>query len=490
MRKLFLISLIIILVSGCSQLFWPGLGEDNFLEFSMTEVLSLIDADNVEHDPNHILLRTNNLNSTLNYLQSNNLKPAATWTEIGWVKVEVPANYDLDSFLDSLLGQNEVLAAEKNISYDLTGDFVSSEEDYRDRLWGLSNIFALEAAEIIESSQDVVIAIIDTGVDLSHQEWLEHQIVTPLNATADFWPANVDLNGHGTHVAATAVSNYQRGLIQGVASDSPLLVVRVLNYFTNQILTSYLINGLTYITDYAINNPEKRVVVNMSLGTRGYSAALKDAIAYGLQQGVVFVASAGNQNKQVISFPASFNGVISVAASDGNNQKASFSTEGFWNSVAAPGVRIWSAQPGNSYTYLQGTSMAAPHVVGASALLLAKYPNLSPLEVKNQLEQTAQNNDYSPGLGYGVIDVKQMLGSLKAVNYGGLVIESNLDYAIITLLNQEQQIVSFAATTEDGDYFFSSLKPQQYQVYLSKNSQVKSKEISVLPGEIVTLSFK
>jgi len=199
----------------------------------------------------------------------------------------------------------------------------------------------------------------------------------------------------------------------------------------------------------------------MSLGTPSYSYALKDAVDYVISRGVVVVAAAGNSYRRIAFYPAAFNGVISVAASTPRDEKADFSCIGWWNSVAAPGERILSVIPNNNYRALNGTSMAAPFVAGAAALLLAEYPGLKPVEVMNQIEQTARGNGFSEELGYGILD-----------------------------------LAAYGAAGEDGSHIFHALHPGEYVVSVTHYDEaagtweVSSKPISLGIGEEVEVRFQ
>ncbi len=202
-------------------------------------------------------------------------------------------------------------------------------------------------------------------------------------------------------------------------------------------------------------------MANMSLGTPSYSYALKDAVDYVISRGVVVVAAAGNSYRRIAFYPAAFNGVISVAASTPRDEKADFSCIGWWNSVAAPGERILSVIPNNNYRALNGTSMAAPFVAGAAALLLAEYPGLKPVEVMNQIEQTARGNGFSEELGYGILD-----------------------------------LAAYGAAGEDGSHIFHALHPGEYVVSVTHYDEaagtweVSSKPISLGIGEEVEVRFQ
>jgi len=495
MRKLFLVLFIFVFfLSGCETFFSDTPESPEKPSYSPNEILQQISPEERSKDEEHVLVKFVPNSDVKILLEEWETEVVKEWEQLGWTKIAVPKDFSSSNFLQEINNNSDVLKAEPNLAYELEGEVIHEENDYKDRLWGLENINAPEAWDITTGSEDVIVAIIDTGVDLSHPEWEGHEIVNPYNATDDFYPATIDLSGHGTHVAGIAVNDGETGKTSGVTWNSPLLPVRVLNYMTDQILVDYLIEAITFLGDFAAQNDQKRIVANMSIGGRGYSAALKDAIDYALENGVTLVTSAGNEHKQVIMFPAAYNGVISVAAVDGNNEKASFSSTGFWNNVAAPGKKIWSAVPslpGSSmqYTYMQGTSMASPYVAGAVALLLSENPELTPLEIKNQIEQTAQGEGFSPDLGHGILDVEKMLDSKKPQKYGGLRVESDLKYGLITLFDKNGDLISFGSTGEEKKYIFHALSPGPYTVYLSHEGEVMEGVAQVEQGEKVTLEF-
>lgn len=432
------------------------------------------------------------------------------WDEIGWFLVDVPADETTLTFMKKIEAWPGIVRAEPDLMYEvpepmhgmLNPDMdieeqkfeILEEEDYMDRLWGMENIRAHDAWEINTGCEDVLIAIIDTGVDITHPEWEDHSILYGFDATQDGsgWEF-FDLHGHGTHVAGTAVSSGEVGNIAGVAWDNPLVPIRAMDA-TGTIFTSYLIEAVLFSGAVAefTGNP---VVMNMSIGGRGYNMAFKDAIDYALAQGAYLVTSAGNDRKQVISYPSAYNGVITVAASDGNNEKVGFSTVGFWNSVAAPGSKIWSAFPTYAgltepYVYMAGTSMASPHVAGAVALLLSEHPGLSFVEIKSQVEQTAQGNSYTPELGYGIIDVEAMLGELQPVQYGSIYVDSNVSYGILSVFNEGNNLVTFGSTGLYRDHTFQAIEPGEYTVYFSAGGVVESETVTVETDEVTAIDFE
>lgn len=402
------------------------------------------------------------------------------WPEIGWANITVPQGSDVQSFIKQLRNESKVLLAEPNMEYKLDDVTVPTGQRYNEQ-WGFKNIKAEDAWKITTGHEDVVVAIIDTGVQTDHPEFADKTFITPYDAAQQKEGDIEDNDGHGTHVAGIAADNGRGGFIAGVAWDSPILPVKVKddNIAGSGIRTTFLIEAMIYLGDWLENHPGKQLVANMSIGGRGYNFAFKDAIDYAADRGVLLVTSAGNDGRRMIQFPSGYNGVVSVAASDPYDKATSFSTRAWFNSIAAPGIDILSTYTGSKWEYLQGTSMASPYVTGAAALVLAAHfnENLTPLELKNQLEQTARKVDApKEELGAGILDVSAAVGELKPMVYGSLNITSNIlstedgvyvGGGIVTVFDESNKLVGFGLTGENGNYNFRAILPGTYKVNMS-----------------------
>ena len=278
-------------------------------------------------------------------------------------------------------------------------------------LWGLARIQAPSAWDGTMGSREVVVAVIDTGVDTSHPDlsaniWrnageiANNGIDDDGNGYTDDvtgWdfvendPTPDDDAAHGTHVSGTIGAVGENGGLVGVSPNVRIMALKTLS--PNGGSTS----GNIYAIDYARRNGAR--VINASWGSYGYSNAMRDAISRAGQAGILFVAAAGNGDQYGRGlnadaspmFPASYDlpNVLSVAASGGNDRLVSFSNYGAGSvDLAAPGAQIASTVPGGDYAYMDGTSMASPHVAGAAALLLAAEPNLSVARLRQILLET------------------------------------------------------------------------------------------------------
>ncbi len=299
--------------------------------------------------------------------------------------------------------------------------FISDTPDdtYFPQQWGLTKVQADLAWDISHGSTDIIIAVIDTGVDYDHLD-LEGNIwhnpgeipdndlddddngyedddigwdfVTATMASIpapypgeDVEPPDrdpMDFHGHGTGCAgiASAVTNNSRG-VAGTAWNCKIMCLRA-GYKTEDSNGTLLDSDSSEALEYAADNGAH--VISMSWGGSG-SYVLREAIEYAYNAGCILVAAAGNEGNHPppvpFHYPAAYPGVIAVAASDGNDDRASFSSFGPWVHIAAPGVGIYSTTYGSdvhndTYSLWNGTSMSTPIVAGAAALILSENPTL------------------------------------------------------------------------------------------------------------------
>jgi len=270
--------------------------------------------------------------------------------------------------------------------------------------WNLPMIDTNLGWTISKGAKDVIVGIVDTGVDLTHPDLSDH-LIPGYNIVDDNTRPQDDV-GHGTHVAGviSAIVNNNRG-VAGMTWMNPVMPVKVLD--SSGAGSTYAVaRGIIWATDHGAK------VINMSLGNYADANFLHDAIKYAFDHDVVLIAASGNDNTDKPGYPAAYPEVLAVAATDANKNKAPFSNYGDYIDVAAPGVNIASTFPDNQYAALSGTSMASPHVTALAALIRSANPSLKNTEVMDIIRQSAQDlgpNGKDPYYGYGQIDVENAL---------------------------------------------------------------------------------
>lgn len=286
----------------------------------------------------------------------------------------------------------------------------------------LTKIRATDAWDSIPgTATPVLIGIVDTGVDYTHEDLAEAIFLNPGEIGTDAQGRDKRTNGidddgngfvddwrgwdmvgndndprpgnaHGTHVAgiAGAVVNNHIG-VAGVCNVARILPIKCA---TDSPTAPSILNGYEGIA-YAAAMGAK--VINCSWGGGTASQAEQEVINTAIGLGSVIVAAAGNSGLEEQLYPGSYSGVLSVAAVGSNDVRASFSSYHASVGISAPGVSILSTYPGNSYGFSDGTSMASPVVAGAAALVYAKYPQLTPAHVVARLKATADPIDNLTG---------------------------------------------------------------------------------------------
>jgi len=294
----------------------------------------------------------------------------------------------------------DVEYAEPNYIYTI--QWTPNDPDFSSRQWGPQKVQAPEAWDVTRGSSSTRIAIVDTGVQYDHPD-LAGKVVRGYDFVDDDSDP-YDGNGHGTHCAgiAAAVTDNGRG-IAGIAPNATIYAVRVLDDNGSGTLDD-VANGIIHAADNGAD------VISLSLGAPVGATTLRNAVDYAWNSGSVVVAAAGNSGTSLPSYPAYYDNAIAVAATDSNDNKASFSNYGSWVDVAAPGVDIYSTYTGSSYRSLSGTSMATPHVAGLAGLLDAQGRSAS--QIRAAIENTAD-----PISGTGTYWSKGRINAYKAVNY-------------------------------------------------------------------------
>lgn len=334
---------------------------------------------------------------TLQTLRSN---PAVLYAEPNYiVRLKLPAN-------EPQAPQGPVAAAKPN-------------DPMFDKQYHHKNIDTLKGWSIEQGKADMILAIVDTGVDLKHPD-LAAKLLPGYN-TVDDSPIVEDGNGHGTHCAGIAAALTNNGVgVAGVAPNVKILPVQVLSKEGSGSYAS-VAGGIIWAADHGAK------VISMSLGGSQSSPVITEAVKYAISKDALLVAAMGNDgagpngDRPIIGYPAAEAGVMAVSASDSADKRARFSQVGKWNSVIAPGVDILATfptyatdMPGIGYGAISGTSMATPAVAGLAALVRSKFPQLNQAQVKSHIEATSDDlgaPGYDIQFGFGRINVGKALST-------------------------------------------------------------------------------
>ena len=323
--------------------------------------------------------------------------------------------------VQALRHRPEVAFAEPNY---IRKPFFTPNDPFFPLQWNLPLIHLPAAWDVTPGDANVIVAVIDSGIASNHPD-LEQKLVPGYDFVSDNAnsgdaqpgidpdpedPGDTSNNFHGTHVAGIVAAAFDNGRgVAGAGGHTRIMPVRVLGQQGG--FDSDIINAIRWAAGLDITDANGNVlvpgaspradIINMSFGGASHSAALALAIDQARAQGVILIAAAGNEGKDEIIYPADFANVISVGAVDPNGQRASYSNYNPALTLTAPGGNLMTdLQPdgyvdgvlstlafvegssiGFGYSYLEGTSMAAPHVAGVAALMKAVRPGLTPDEM-------------------------------------------------------------------------------------------------------------
>ncbi|MFG2771148.1 type VII secretion-associated serine protease mycosin [Streptomyces sp. NPDC048350] len=322
--------------------------------------------------------------------------------------------------LTGVLAASPAVAAPHDLLLDGSGECTFPMKKQIEGIpWSLQRVLLDELWQDTKG-KGIRVAVIDTGVDD-----VNPQLKTAVDAKAgkDYLKPDkknpgpgdeqrgrtdgtVDEVGHGTKVAGIIAARPRSGTgFVGLAPEATIIPIR-----QNDEKNSGKSDTMAQAIDHAVAKGAH--VINISQDTTqalSQDSAMGKAVARALAQDVVVVASAGNDGmdgKLKNTYPAAFPGVLAVASSDRNNERAEFSQSGTFVGVAAPGVDMVSTVPGGGQCVDNGTSFSAPYVSGVAALLRAKHPQWSPAQIVARIEQTAVRsvNGRDNHVGWGVVD--------------------------------------------------------------------------------------
>lgn len=363
-----------------------------------------------------------------------------SFPEIRAYTVKPKPDVSVKSWLEKWMSAANVKYIQPNQQLQLQ---VKPSDDQYDQQSYLQQIGMEKAWESFSSNTSLTIAVVDTGVDLHHPD-LKGNLVEGVNLLDPESPP-MDDNGHGTNVAGViaAVGNNQLGTA-GILWQANVMPIKALESDGSGD-ESMLGQGIRYAVEH-----NAKIVV-LSLGLYKYSPFLRDITQYAEDSGVLLVAASGNDGQDV-KYPAAYPTVLAVGGVQSNNNVEPSSNYGQEIDITAP-YRVYTTALGGDYEYTEGTSVSAPQVAAAAALVWAKFPELKPYEVRNLLKQTAQDvgdSGWDKRTGYGVLRVDKALTEPLKPDF----FESNETIKQAKRLRLDSQSTAVVSGGADKDWFY------------------------------------
>ncbi|RKS71817.1 type VII secretion-associated serine protease mycosin [Actinomadura pelletieri DSM 43383] len=304
----------------------------------------------------------------------------------------------------------------------------------RDRQKPILNVLGMDAAWKVTKGKGVTVAVVDSGVDATQAD-LTGSVTTGPNMIAEIDGTTKPARLHGTGMASLIAGHGHgpgRGSgVIGIAPESRVLAIRAIaepedrsfaRYRRSERADTAIARGVRYAADHGAD------VINLSLGKKNEVAEERAAIAYAIQKGVVVVSAAGNDGDDPdeidgdgyapYSYPASYPGVIAVAATEPGHARAPFSNRNYSVVLSAPGMDVPVAAPGGQYFASRGTSDSTALVSGIAALIRARHPDLSPALVSQALIQSTRHRPsggYDSEVGFGEVHAARALSAADAL---------------------------------------------------------------------------
>ena len=301
----------------------------------------------------------------------------------GFYHLAISESDTVSSFLDKHRKDPRLQVLEPNPIVSVEPVGTSPNDPFFRAQWSLERIGAPQAWERLPRDAGGIVAVVDSGVDERHPELQRH--VLPGRNVIEQNGDTQDQHGHGTAIAGiiAATTNNAVGM-SGICPTCRILPVKVLNE-SGEGTYAHVIAGILWAAD------KKAQIINLSLGSYGFSRLLADAVEYAHHSGAVIVAAGGNEAIKAPLYPGALPNVISASATDADDNLWVGSNYGDAIDIAAPGVRILSLDTHNNYLFATGSSFSAAQVSGVAALVRTKHPLLKNTHVAQVLFQTADD---------------------------------------------------------------------------------------------------
>jgi hypothetical protein len=392
-------------------------------------------------------------------------------------KLKVSADTDILKLVEEFKNNPNVEYAQPNYCYDYF-DIIPNDPDFTFQ-WALTKIQATNAWETEKGDSAVIVSILDSGVDLNHPDLMgniwRNEDEIPNNGIDDdknglvddvngwdfaYWDnePNDDI-GHGTNIAGIigAITNNDLG-IAGLTWGCKIMPVKISQCEIDgspRLTDVWIAQGLYYSSENGAQ------IINMSFGFNEESSFLRDGVDYAYAKGCILIAAAGNNNSDQNIYPAAFEKVIAVAATDENDQKAYFSNYGEWVDIAAPGVNIYSTAYPNIYNYRNGTSFSAAYVSGMAALIKSRFPNFSQDDIRKNILNSADSISTTYYVGKGRINIYNSLSAYwyinpDTLNFNNVLIGNDSKMTLLINNRSDSSLIINSISTSDVHFSINS----------------------------------
>lgn len=346
-----------------------------------------------------------------------------------WFVAELNADMSVEQALQTLSADPSVSAVKPDFIRSIptpVGSHISAADPQEGQQYALERIEAAAAWQIQAGKKSVVVAVVDTGVQMNHPDLSAQMWINPRetqngvdddnngfvddirgwNFVSNSNNPNDD-NSHGTHCSGIIAATRGNGVGIAGTANVTIMPVKVLDSQGRGSMSA-IMRGVQYAADNGAS------IISMSLGGGQFDEAEAELYRDVIGRNVVVIAASGNESANQISYPSAYEGVISVGATDINDQIADFSNTGQGLTISAPGVDVLSTIPGSSYQTMSGTSMATPYVAGVAALLRSADSALSVAQVRQRLMDSADDlgaPGYDTVYGAGRVNARKALAN-------------------------------------------------------------------------------
>ena len=360
-----------------------------------------VDADSVELVIGLSDMRPNSYSELANLIMGNGGELVNTVSMDGMIEAAVAdiPHVAMSSFILEVEIAGLSRYIEPNVRVEV--DFVPNDPDWP-KQWGPQKIEANMAWDTTMGDPSVLVAVIDTGIDWDHPDLAANYVALGYDWVNND-PDPMDDHGHGTHCAGVIAAVLNNGI--GIAGLAQVRIMAEKGLDSRGSGRSdELANAIVHAVD------QEADILSVSWGSYAKSTVLHEAMKYAYDHGVLVIGAAGNDAISVKHYPAAYDEVVAVTATDESDNPAEFTNFGDWVEVAAPGVHIYSTVWDDSYAYMSGTSMSAPHVSGVAALIWSQFPSMTRDQVRAQLRYTSDDLGdpcFDVYYGYGRVNARK-----------------------------------------------------------------------------------